>query len=87
MQHVGTFLTYANIFITYEDERRSRDNSVSIATSLWFGGPGFILGRGKYWIIFFTTAFRSALGSTQPPTQWVSGALSLEVKRPEVMNA
>jgi hypothetical protein len=26
--------------------------------------------------------YRTALGSTQPPIQWVSGALSLEVKRP-----
>jgi hypothetical protein len=30
----------------------------------------------------FTTASRPALGSTQPPIQWVPGALSLEVKRP-----
>jgi hypothetical protein len=26
-------------------------------------------------ILFFTTSFRLALGPTQPPTQWVSGAL------------
>jgi hypothetical protein len=32
--------------------------------------------------IFFTTASRTALGTTQPPIQWVSGALSLAVKRP-----
>jgi hypothetical protein len=30
---------------------------------------------------FFTTASRTALGPTQPPIQWVSGALSLGVKR------
>jgi hypothetical protein len=29
-----------------------------------------------------TTACRTALGSTQPPIQWVPGALSLGVKRP-----
>jgi hypothetical protein len=29
-----------------------------------------------------TTASRTALGSTQPPIQWVPGALSLGVKRP-----
>jgi hypothetical protein len=32
-------------------------------------------------IFFFTTAFRTALGPTQPPIQCVSGALSLRVKR------
>jgi hypothetical protein len=31
----------------------------------------------------FTTASRTALGPTQPPIQWVPGALSLGVKRPE----
>jgi hypothetical protein len=31
---------------------------------------------------FFTTASRTALGTTQPPIQWVPGALSLGVKRP-----
>jgi hypothetical protein len=30
----------------------------------------------------FTTASRTALEPTQPPIQWVSDALSLEVKRP-----
>jgi hypothetical protein len=32
----------------------------------------------------FTTASRTALGPTQPPIQWVPGALSLGVKRPGV---
>jgi hypothetical protein len=30
----------------------------------------------------FTTASRTALGPTQPPIQWIPGALSLGVKRP-----
>jgi hypothetical protein len=30
----------------------------------------------------FTTASRTALGPTQPPIQWVPGALSLGLKRP-----
>jgi hypothetical protein len=32
--------------------------------------------------ILFTTASRTALGPTQPPIQWVPGALSLGVKQP-----
>jgi hypothetical protein len=34
-------------------------------------------------IVLFTTTSRTALGPTQPPVQWVLGALSLGVKRPE----
>jgi hypothetical protein len=51
------------------------------ATGWTIGVLGFDsrLGLG---ILPFTTASRMALGPTQPPTQWVSGALSLEVKRP-----
>jgi hypothetical protein len=33
-------------------------------------------------ILLLTTASSTALGPTQPPIQWVPGALSLEVKRP-----
>jgi hypothetical protein len=33
-------------------------------------------------IFLFTTASRTALGSTQPPIQWVPWALSLRVKLP-----
>jgi hypothetical protein len=42
---------------------------------------GFDSRRGLG-MFLFTTAFRTALGPTQPPIQWVRGALSLEVKRP-----
>jgi hypothetical protein len=34
-------------------------------------------------IVSFTTVSRPALEPTQPPIQWVPGALSLGVKRPE----
>jgi hypothetical protein len=33
-------------------------------------------------IFLFTTASRTALGPTQPPIQWIPGALSLGIKRP-----
>jgi hypothetical protein len=53
---------------------------------------GIVLGYGlddqrfKSWqrvgIFLFTTVSKPALGPTQPPIQWVPGALSLVVKRP-----
>jgi hypothetical protein len=45
------------------------------------GVLGFDFQRGRG-IFLFTTASKTALGPTQPPIQWVPGALSLEVKRP-----
>jgi hypothetical protein len=44
-----------------------------------------VLGFDSRWglgIFLFTTVSRMALGHTQPPMQWVPGALSLGVKRP-----
>jgi hypothetical protein len=34
-------------------------------------------------VFLFTTASRTTLGPTQPPSQWVTRALSLGIKRPE----
>jgi hypothetical protein len=42
---------------------------------------GFDSGRGLG-IFLFTTTYRTDLGPTQHPIQWVQGALSLGVKRP-----
>jgi hypothetical protein len=33
--------------------------------------------HGRLEIFLFTTASRTALGTTQPPIQWVPGALSM----------
>jgi hypothetical protein len=55
------------------------DSSVGIATRLWAGQSGFNSKWGLG-ISLFTTMSRMALGPTQPPIQWVLGALSLGVK-------
>jgi hypothetical protein len=39
-------------------------------------------GGGGLGVFLFTAASRTVLGPTQPPIQWVSGALSFGVKRP-----
>jgi hypothetical protein len=51
------------------------------ATGWMIGVLGFDSRRGLG-IFLFTTASRTALEPTQPPIQWVLGALSLEAKRP-----
>jgi hypothetical protein len=62
----------------------SRDSSVGIALGYGLDDRGSgVDSRRVLGIFLFTTASRTALGPTQPPTQWVSGALSLGVKRPE----
>jgi hypothetical protein len=61
---------------------RSRDSVVSIATGYrldwgrWSSSPGMVKN------FLFSTSSRPGLGSTQPPIQWVLGALSPGVKRP-----
>jgi hypothetical protein len=61
----------------------SRDSSVGIALGYKLDDRGFRFrfpaGLGNFLI---TTASRTALGPIQPPIKWVSGAVSLEVKRP-----
>jgi hypothetical protein len=52
------------------------------ATGWTIGILGFDSQR-RLGIFLFTTASRTVLGPTQPPIQWVPGALSLGVKRPE----
>jgi hypothetical protein len=55
---------------------KSRDSLVGIALGY---GLGFDSRRGLE-IFLFATESRPALGPTQPPIQWVAGALSLGVK-------
>jgi len=41
---------------------------------------GSVPGGGNDGIFFFATAFKPALGQTEPPIQWVLGALTARVK-------
>jgi hypothetical protein len=58
-------------------------SSVNIVTRLRAWRPAFdsLHRRGRDFLLF-ATASRMTLGPTQPPIQWVPGALSLGVKRP-----
>jgi hypothetical protein len=62
---------------------KSRDSSVGIVLDCGLDDRGsrvrFPAGAGNF---LFTTVSRTALGPTQPPIQWIPGALSLGVKRP-----
>jgi hypothetical protein len=55
-----------------------RDSSVGIATGYWLDGTGSIPGMAR----LFSTHSRPALGPTQPPIEWIPGAISPGVKRP-----
>jgi hypothetical protein len=62
---------------------KSRDGSVGIAMGYGLDDRGsrFLFSAGGVGIFLFITTSRMSLGPTQPPIQWVSGALSLGVKR------
>jgi hypothetical protein len=72
-----------NFHRNHRDSFLSRSSSVGIATGYGLDdrliGVRFPAGLG---IFFFDTMSRPALWHTQPPIQWVLGALSLGVKRP-----
>jgi hypothetical protein len=55
-------------------------SSVGIETGFGLDCRGLITDRAKFFFLFYT-ASRPALGTTLPPIQWVSGLLSLGVKR------
>jgi hypothetical protein len=55
----------------------------SVSDWLWAGGlRGWSSSPGKFKNFLFSMLARPALGFTQPPIQWVPGALSPGVKRP-----
>jgi hypothetical protein len=58
-----------------------RRYSVSIVARIRAGRPGFDFQQGQRTFLF-ATASTSALGPTQPCTQWIPGTLSPWAKRP-----
>jgi hypothetical protein len=58
------------------------ESSVIISTRLRAGRPGFDCRYGLVIFAFLNTS-RPFLGPASPPVQWVQGAISMEVKRPE----
>jgi hypothetical protein len=61
-------------FRCYTSHRQNRDNSLGIALDDQGSSIRF---PAALEIFLFTTASRTPLGPTQPPIQWVPGALSL----------
>jgi hypothetical protein len=62
---------------------KSRDSSVGIALGYGLDDRGSrVQSRRGLGIFHFTTASRTVLRPTQPPIQWILGAISLGVKRP-----
>jgi hypothetical protein len=62
----------------------SRDSVVGIATGYWLDDRVVgVPSPGRVKNFHFCMSSRPALGSTQPSIQWVPGALSPGVKRPE----
>jgi hypothetical protein len=63
------------VFVSVCKQPRSRDSSVGIVTDYGLDDRGSIHSRDRRFF-FLVSASRPALGSTQPPVQWVPESLS-----------
>jgi hypothetical protein len=77
-------LLHTGINLVFNCQRiMSRDSAVGIAPGYGLeDGGGRSSSPGMFKNFLFSTSSRPALGPTQPPIQWVMGALSPGVKRP-----
>jgi hypothetical protein len=72
---------FAKIFTKYEMLHKSHDSSAGIVLGNRLDDQGFKSWQGLG-IFLITTISITVMGPTQPPIQWVPGALSLGVKWP-----
>jgi hypothetical protein len=79
--YTGNYFQSRNILSDFIIFHSIRDSAVGIATG--YGLDDRVVGvRVPVGSIIFSTASRPALRPTQPPIQWVTGALSSGIKRP-----
>jgi hypothetical protein len=78
----GSFVSSLSVIFSYQNVVFICHSHISVGIKTDYGLEGRLSNRGRGKIFLFSTASRSALGPNQPPVQWVSGAVSPEVKRP-----
>jgi len=68
------FTLFLPIFVLHTN--RSKDSSISVVTRLQAGWPSINSWQRQQFFLF-TIMSRPALEPTQPPIQWIPGAISL----------
>jgi hypothetical protein len=80
LEHEANIILHSE-YVNVQSSVKSHDSSVSIVLGYGLDNQGSMFDPWQGLGIFlFTTMSRMALGPTQPPIQWVPGALSLGEK-------